>query len=35
MVEGDHDVTEAEMLKWLSACRQFSRERRDAPLSKI
>ena len=29
MVEGDHDVTESEMLKWLTACRYFSKLHRD------
>ena len=29
MVEGDHDVTETEMLKWLTACRRFSKLHRD------
>ena len=29
MVEGDHDVTETEMLKWLTACRRFGKLHRD------
>lgn len=29
MVEGDHDVTETEMLKWLTACRRFGQLHRD------
>eukprot|EP00438_Fugacium_kawagutii_P032627 Skav203458 [mRNA] locus=scaffold2237:170621:180592:- [translate_table: standard] len=29
MVEGDHDVTETEMLKWLTACRKFGKLHRD------
>ncbi|CAL1134502.1 unnamed protein product [Cladocopium goreaui] len=29
MVEGDHDVMETEMLKWLTACRRFSKLHRD------
>ena len=28
MVEGDHDVTESEMLKWFEACRQFGKVHR-------
>ena len=28
MVEGDHDVTESEMLKWFEACRHFGKVHR-------
>eukprot|EP00439_Symbiodinium_sp_Y106_P054950 s3228_g7.t1 len=30
LVEGDHDVTESEMLKWFGACRQFGKVHRHA-----
>ncbi|CAJ1392101.1 unnamed protein product [Effrenium voratum] len=30
MVEGEHDITETEMLKWFAACREFGRAQRHA-----
>eukprot|EP00931_Biecheleriopsis_adriatica_P111303 TRINITY_DN85669_c0_g1_i1.p1 TRINITY_DN85669_c0_g1~~TRINITY_DN85669_c0_g1_i1.p1 ORF type:complete len:282 (-),score=61.07 TRINITY_DN85669_c0_g1_i1:53-859(-) len=29
LVEGDHDVNQTEMLKWLEACRHFAKDHRD------